>query len=162
MSKFKNSLEIGKQGEKIIRNKLAQFGFNTEDSNIKEIDFTVSYTYPMFGKIAVTCECKYDIYANKSGNIAIEVFNTKLVKPSGIMSTKCYFWFHVLSDNEIYFALVKSLKKWVKNTKPKRIIMNGGDSNATLYLYDKVIICDEIMQILNKENFIEAIGVINV
>lgn len=83
----------------------------------------------------ITTEVKYDEYENKSGNIAIEVYNPHLGKPSGITATKAFFWAHVLSDGVVWLTLVSKLKEYLDNNEPGRIVDVGGDKNATLWLY---------------------------
>lgn len=88
-----------------------------------------------------TLEVKNDIYAIRSGNIAIETYNPKAGKPSGLGATKANFWVHI--TDEMHLGCVLELKQWVDKTTPFKIITAGGDDNATLFLYKKDIIFDE-------------------
>lgn len=94
------------------------------------------------GLLEFTTEVKWDLYAAKSGNIAIEMWNPKTNKPSGLTATKADIWCHITDG--LYFVSVNVLKKYVENNKPKRLIASGGDSNATLYLYDISTIFEDI------------------
>lgn len=105
-----------------------------------------------------TVEVKYDIYANKSGNIAIETFNPKTAKPSGIGITQATLWCHI--TDRIYIANTDALKYYVFSTAPKRVIASGGDDNATLYLYDHKQIVDNVFSELDECNPILAQSVI--
>lgn len=149
---FKASLNIGTQGEKFSRKMLESLGFKTEDGDGKIVDFWL-----IVGKKKYSCEVKFDVYANKSGNYAIETYNTKLCKPSGIMSTTCDLWFHALSENVIHFCICTDLKDFTEKTKPKKLIISGGDSNANLSLYAAENICGICLLELNKENLDELI-----
>lgn len=81
----------------------------------------------------LTIEVKNDLYAHKSGNIAIETFNPKTGKPSGLGITKADFWCHMVDG--LYFTKVSTLKEYIDKTKPFKLVTSGGDDNATLYLY---------------------------
>lgn len=94
-------------------------------------------------------EVKNDNFALKSGNIAIEIWNTRKNMPSGLTSTKSDLWCVVMGD-EVWVANTTKLKEFIENTKPKRIIYNGGDDNATLYLYDKDIILPAMFTKINN------------
>lgn len=148
---FKNSLTVGQKGESLSRQALEKLGFVTKESNTKEIDFYFEHEDKTY-----SCECKYDLYQGKSGNLAIETYNTKICKPSGVMSTLADYWFHVLADNSIYFCRVIDLKKFLEEVKPTREV-NGGDSNSFMKLYHKDKICDICLLQLTKENLIQEI-----
>lgn len=144
---FKASLSLGNHGEKLVLETLESFGFIVEKSSIKEIDIYFEYMDKKFSG-----ECKWDLYSAKSGNFAIETFNTKLCKPSGVMSTIADFWFHIDSSKKIYFCRVSSLKDFINKVKPKREITSGGDNNANLMLYSIEIICEQCLIELTKSN----------
>ena len=97
---------------------------------------------PLYYDSEFSTEVKYDIYANRSGNIAIETFNPKTGKPSGIGITTADIWAHIVDD--IYLTSVRALKEHVETVKPFRLIEAGGDNNATLFLYKKEDILSEI------------------
>ena len=142
---FKRDLNIGKQGEQFARAKLEELGYKTEDGDGKHIDFF------LLANSKFSCECKFDVYANKSGNWAIEYYNSKICKPSGIESTTCDLWIHVIGQNEIYFNKVSALKKFIQDTKPDRDV-SGGDNNSQMFLYKKDNICGKGLLIFSKEN----------
>ena len=145
---FKRDLQVGKAGESLARKKMESLGIKTADADGREADFYIVIdNYKKF-----SCEVKYDLYAEKSGNLAIEYFNTKICKPSGIDSTLCHFWIHVLSPDEVYFSTVENLKKFVKSTKPFRDITSGGDQNSAMFLYRKETICGPCLILLNEES----------
>jgi hypothetical protein len=96
-----------------------------------------------------TIEVKNDIYAERSGNIAIEVYNPKSQKPSGLNITNADLWCHI-AFGKVYCTTVAALKQFVADTEPKRIIEAGGDGNATLYLYDANVILPVFTRIDDK------------
>ena len=112
------------------------------------------------GKI-VFFEIKYDLMSQKTGNLAIEYFNPKKNKPSGINVTTSNIWVYVLPDKSIWFASVKDIKDFIKKIKPFRIINIGGDKNASLYLYKKNKILNKLftrIDILTHQDFLDIIN----
>ena len=93
-----------------------------------------------------TVEVKNDRYAIKSGNIAIEIFNPKSNKTSGLTVTKADLW-AVQVGPEFWIIRTAKLRKFVDTAKPHRIIDVGGDANATLLLYKKEHIFEHFVQI---------------
>lgn len=141
-------MRVGSVGEGIATNKLMALGFGVEKGDGKKRDIVVEIKGQKYD-----CEIKFDVYANSSGNIAIEFYNTKLCKPSGIDSTNCHFWIQVLNEKEIYIAEVTKIKEFIKDNNPKRTIINAGDGNASLYLYEKSIILEKCFQKLDEKYF---------
>src|SRR3990172_12104265 len=85
-----------------------------------------------------TCECKFDEMSQRTGNLAIEFFNSKLTKASGIDVTKADLWIHCLQDGgnlTMWVCSVTDLKQFLQTHTPARTIIDGGDKNACLYLY---------------------------
>lgn len=132
-------LAIGSIAEKQIAKIYEEIGFKSEfnTENNKLYDLVSWNTRTRF-----TTEVKYDIYAKKSGNVAIETFNPKQGKESGISCTAATLWAHVIED--AFITSVKLLKEFIHVTKPFRIIEAGGDDNATLFLYKRELILDSI------------------
>lgn len=97
-----------------------------------------------------TVEVKNDIMALKTGNIAVEIFNPKAGRPSGLTSTKADVWVFVLG-NEIWATPTKVLKEFVDNTRPYRKIEIAGDNNATILLYRKKTILPIFIRIDDME-----------
>lgn len=86
-----------------------------------------------------TAEVKFDMMAEKTGNLAIEYWNSKKDTASGISATKAHLWIICVLDDiniTIWATSVKTMKKFLTDNQPKRIISKGGDKNAELYLYD--------------------------
>lgn len=129
---IKRDLAIGSIGEGFVMEILSKA--NIKSSKNKTKQKLKYYDLDIDGK--ATAEIKYDIYADRSGNIAIEYFNPKSGKNSGLYITTADFWIHVLSNpNRAYIVRVETLKSFVKSNNPSRIIERGGDGNASLMLY---------------------------
>lgn len=133
------SLQLGNIAEQLLIKKLSEHGITAE----KNEDVSKRSFFDISADIAghnVTFEVKYDLMATKTGNVAIEFYNSKSNKPSGIGITEAHYWVHVLKvDNEdvIFICRVEDLKEFIKNTKPKRIVYGGGDKNADILLFEK-------------------------
>lgn len=140
---FKKDISIGKMGEKFARKQLEKLGYATKDGDGKKVDFWL-----IVAEKEIPCEVKFDVYAEKSGNLAIEYYNTKSCKPSGISSTTCELWFHVLGDDEIYYCRCKDLLDFTVKTKPFKDV-SGGDQNSQMYLYRKDAICGVALLLLD-------------
>jgi hypothetical protein len=132
---FQDNLKCGKRGEKIVCNfldsKNIPFTLNTS-SKLKnlakwDIGFIIN------GQV-IKVEVKFDLMASKTGNMAIEFFNTKMCKPSGIDATDSALWVVVL-ESKGYVCSVGKLKDFIKRNKPLKTIISGGDKNASLYIY---------------------------
>lgn len=149
MGKFVKDIKRGKIGEQLLFDLLNGGGIfvNALDGKSNDLKFTISDK-------EYFCEVKTDYYCSKSGNIAIEFYNPKSKKPSGINITQADFWVHIIyQDNNplIYICKIQDLKDFVSITIPHKTIGSGGDDNASLYLYKKESILP-IFVLLNSEN----------
>ena len=128
---FAHSLQVGSVGEDLAIKAFANIGRKCVLGDGKKHDLILDGQYIV--------EVKYDIMSKKTGNIAIEYWNSKKNEPSGISATLAKYWVHIAFDkigNTIIFVVkVDELKDFIKNTKPKKIIKAGGDDNADLYIY---------------------------
>lgn len=79
-------------------------------------------------------EVKNDVMAHKTGNVAIEYYNSKSNKASGITATKADWWVHKITGN-LWIIRVSDLLTFTKEEKPHKIINGGGDKNADLLIY---------------------------
>jgi hypothetical protein len=145
MGKFPRDLSVGKIAEDLIQALFQvheiQTSLNTDKAKQKEFD--ISVLLGARGNLLI--EVKYDIYAARSGNIAIEFYNPKTQKDSGIAATKADIWAHVLTaPHSIWFASVPKLKDFIKSNTPFKVIASGGDDNAALYLYKKDFILPSV------------------
>jgi hypothetical protein len=143
---FVRDLALGKAIEQQVSKLLTECGFSVTICKEKEYDILAEH--PDIEE-PLTFEVKNDIYANKSGNIAIEVFNPKSCKPSGLGATEALFWVH--NTDRCYITLTKSLREYIEKNPPDRIIAAGGDDNATLYLYKADVLLAAIFQEMTIE-----------
>lgn len=151
---FKSDIKKGLKGEKQVIELLNSFGFTTswaKDSKSSFFDLICDW-----GKVRFTIEVKNDLFAKKSGNIALEFFNPLSNKPSGLFVTKADLWAHII-EKEIYFANTQKLIQFTRDNEPCRTVYKVGDGNADLLLYNKDRLIDVVMFSLNKENFIDKL-----
>lgn len=172
---IKKDLVTGDVGEILVGRVFENAGFDVEkndgkDAKLSDYDLKVS-RFDKDGHFLFdfTIEVKYDIYSAKSGNIAIEYFNSKSNKPSGLTATKADFWVQVTPDKGLYIVTVEKLKRYIDIHPPFRTITAAGDGNADLFLYKSDLIffdvfcrCDalsseELNSYINKELYSENI-----
>jgi len=130
--RFLRDLARGGKAEELVSDLLNESGLPSFVDKETRLEWDVQAQY---GEDNFTVEVKFDAYEAKSGNIAIEVYNPRLGKPSGITATQAFFWAHVLVDKVVWMTTVKKLKQYLDKHRPSRIIDAGGDNNATLWLY---------------------------
>jgi len=124
---------------KIAEDRVAKLLQEISCTDIREVDKANRVFWDLMFTIdgAIhAAEIKNDIYALRSGNIAIELYNPKLGKESGLTSTKADLWVFVVGE-EVWASNTAMLRDYVAKNKPFRIIDSGGDNNALLYLYKK-------------------------
>ncbi len=150
-SKYNDDLALGGLAESYVLKLLNGCGLRAAPVSVAERNYwdvhaqvPSDWTMP---ENLVRLEVKYDKYQQKSGNLAIEVWNTKHDLPSGLSSTKSDIWVCVL-QNSMWMAKTSFLKMYVFDSgiKPKRTIEKAGDSNARIYLYDS----KEILSIFHR------------
>lgn len=129
---FVRDLADGKSAEQLVSDILSSAGFSSSLDSAARLQWDIVSTYK---KLEFHTEVKFDAYEQRSGNIAIEVFNSRLGKPSGLTATEAFFWAQVLSNKVVWITRVTKLKDYTDAQAPLRIIDKGGDKNATLYLY---------------------------
>jgi hypothetical protein len=142
---IQKDLRTGDDGEQKVIALLKKSGWDAA----KNVDKATRsfYDIEVQGKrAAFTLEVKNDIYALKSGNIAVEFFNSKSQKPSGITITKANLWVFVVGE-AIWVTHTDTLRTFINDTKPHRIVYSGGDSNADLMLYK----IDAILPVIFKQ-----------
>lgn len=138
---FVNSLIQGTNGEQLVLSLFHSHDIVAEIINEKYYDIAFTLGEDDWRHV----EVKNDIMAEKTGNLAIEIYNPKSNIKSGLSLTKAEIWATVL-DSGIYFVATKQLKTFTKKEKPVKDISCGGDDNAKLLLYKK----DHILPIFCK------------
>lgn len=139
---FPKDVKIGNKAETACLSLLINAGWQCEKAPkaCKEYDFLAQkdiYT--------ILFEIKNDRMTSVTGNLAFEFWNPKKNEPSGLLVSKADFWVYCFgSPLEIHIVELPILKRYIEDTKPKKIIDVGGDKNASLYLYDREQIITDI------------------
>lgn len=138
-------LRIGQDGEDRVIQLFNDIGLPVERENAKTYDL-------VSGSPAFKVEVKNDIYAARSGNVAIEILNSRSNKASGLTATTSDIWAH-LAYSKIHICPTKKLKEFVNTATPHRIIEKGGDGNAMLLLfkYDVILPIFTLEEDITKE-----------
>ncbi len=145
---FAKSLKAGNAGQKQVTDLLTLAGFAVENSVGKclEMDFVATKDGESY-----SFEAKADDYSIKSGNLALEFWNSSSDKPSGLTATTADFWVTICPPNEIWIVTTQALRTYCHENKPFRTILSAGDANADLWLYRK----DEITSVFVRLDKIE-------
>ncbi len=129
----------GKRGEEYTKLLLDNVGFKCELNT----DYQKRYDYDLtvkMGKVEFTIECKYDVMSLKTGNLAIEYFNSKSNTASGITVTKSDIWVQLIpeknSQNILAYAISTSkLRCFIESVQPFKIVVGKGDGNSDMMIY---------------------------
>jgi hypothetical protein len=126
-------MRIGDEAEQEVIDYLTLLGFNATKNDDKQtrLYYDVIASYEAW---KITLEVKNDVMARKTGNIALEYYNSKSNKASGITATKANWWVHKV-NGELWTVQVPVLINFTKNVSPVRIVNGGGDNNADIMLY---------------------------
>lgn len=130
------SFVSGKLAEQRVISMFNKLGVPCKKSDKELLEYDIEFE--ISGKKR-TAEVKFDMMAEKTGNLAIEYWNSKKDTASGISATKANLWIICILDDiniTMWATSVKSMKKFLEENTPKRIISKAGDKNAELYLYD--------------------------
>jgi hypothetical protein len=158
---FSKDLAVGRAGEEIALEIFQRNGVAVSEVP-KELRRWYDFSARVRGK-DLQVECKYDLRANRTENMAIEVGNTKTQAAAGIMLTKADIWCHVFAKDSVWICDVPTLRMYVE-TCPfgfVRKVVAGGDGNADLVLLKKGptlnLLFTEISQ-LGKEQFLRLLS----
>lgn len=156
---FKKDLEVGKFAEKHVCDFFSKNNIKCKVDcgkyNLWDLEVDLN------GKI-LTCEVKYDKMASSTGNLAVEFYNPKLGRPSGLFATEAKLWIFVLDDPlSIWTCGTIVLKNYFEKAKFVRIHTHAGDKNASIKLFEKEKILDDLftqIDILNEEEVKKLMG----
>lgn len=147
-----NDIKVGDIAEQLVIDTFAKHGLictkvEKPDRSFYDLCFSEG-PLDLINILPFYVECKHDVMAKKTGNVAIEFYNPKSGKPSGIGVTKATIWCHIM-EGEIWAVKVEKLKNFLARNHADRIINTGGDGNASLYLYSKDKLLGPLMTKLN-------------
>ena len=138
---FIGDLKIGSKAEDFVIALFQDAGWTCTKNKDITHDFEA-----VCGTKSLKFEVKFDKMSASTGNLAIEYYNPKLDKPSGITASKSDCWIFVVPDPKMSAFLVEvpCLLDYINNNKPFRTIDAGGDKNASLYLYKRQAIFEQV------------------
>lgn len=138
------SFKLGNQGEDLLISFFNKLGLECTKASERSHDLILKYTSD------ILVEVKNDVYSRRSGNIALEFYNTKQCKPSGIAASQSHLWCHIHYNNQntyISFCPTKLLKEWFEREVAKKIISCGGDDNSSMKLYSQDLLSQHFFTI---------------
>ncbi len=155
---FLKDLDAGTKGEEFVKSIFGKHGFTAKIGG-RLVEYDIEVDLP--GGPA-TIESKFDLFCARSGNIAIEFFNPKQGKHSGIGATKADLWIHTItSPLSAWMTSVVDLKNFIATVKPHRVVTCGGDDNSSMYLYKKDLIFSEVFERIDECDTPSFLGVLN-
>lgn len=155
---FLKSKSLGDIGEDYVSNILTKIGVEVEKSG-KNPDYDLACKLK---RTKFKIEVKYDWMAQKTGNLAIEYYNTKKCAPSGIDATKADIWCVCLEDGNnvtAWFVPTKLIRQYMKDNPPHREV-SGGDKNSAMKLYRESDILPIFTRIDDKSTEEETLKVL--
>lgn len=140
---FRSDLGFGRCGEKRFVSVLEKFGIscqlNQQEQTLELWDVRIN-----FQGYSMSFEVKFDMLAKTTRNVAIEYYNPKQNKNSGITATNADFWVFVFDKPpEIYLAGVQQLRQYIDKNVSARDVF-GGDDNSYMKLYNKEKILQDV------------------
>ncbi len=157
---IRKDLDIGSLAERAVMDKLKTAEIASSLVADKKLRSFYDVIFSLDG-IERYIEVKHDVYASRSGNVAIEIFNPKSCKPSGINITKSDFWVHIV-NSRMYICDTASLKKFINDVPPLRTICVGGDNNSSMVLYTMESILDVIFEDITDVSGTQLVNRLNV
>jgi hypothetical protein len=154
------SLRVGKIAEDFVQRFLEKCGFAVVRNTAKKRGDLALWDLEAsaFGR-TFRLEVKWDILAEQTGNLAVEYWNTKSGKPSGISVTTADIWVVLVGQPKAAYAAKTSLlKEFCELVRPVKLITNGGYHNAALKLYPADEILGAVFRPLREESLWELLG----
>lgn len=137
-----NWTEINKTEHVQLHYSAEKLGFEIRDiteGNFPDYDAIVYH--PKYGEL--TLETKTDFGPHKTGNIVVEIMNTRTMKPSGIDGTKAQLWLNNYYDHDkkewrIFLSLTTAFREWLKKEIENELVYTTrnfrSDNNAAIVL----------------------------
>lgn len=91
----------------------------------------------VLGPLVRTAEVKHDLYEARSGNVAVEYFNPRAGRPSGVAASTADLWVVVLADGSVWACRTADLRDYLATGPCVRDVPRAGDGNAAVRLYDR-------------------------
>jgi len=167
MPRYKKDFLQGKNAEKFVmdifqkNNVICKANLSKIRKELIGWDFAFLYEQLNLAKIEYKIEVKNDIMEQETGNIAIEYYNTKLCKSSGIDATIANFWVYVLENPKTaWISSVKLIKEYIKNNLPIKDVC-GGDDNSQMKIYPREQIFSAIFNRIDNLDIVQFKELLN-
>jgi hypothetical protein len=133
---FRRDVAVGGVGERALVGVLAGAGLEAAQNKATKRSELARWDveFRLAGR-RVTAEVKTDLYEARTGNVAVEFFNSRSGKPSGIAATAADLWVVVLADGGVWAARTAALKGYFDSQPCVREVHGAGDGNASLRLF---------------------------
>lgn len=154
MGNFQKDLKTGKKGENLVIKLLEENNIQCELNDNKKTRLYYDIAGE-FGRTKFTMEVKNDKMAKKTGNLAIEFFNSGKDEQSGIDITKADLWVQLIpsgKNTEIWLASVADLRYYISRNTPCRTVLLAGDGNASIHLYARDRILSSVFKSIENLN----------
>jgi len=133
------SIKIGNKAEQKLMSVLDGLGIKSVKNDDPKTRSFYDVSAEIFGETK-TFEVKYDVMSSKTGNFAIEYYNPKSNKDSGLMVTKADYWVHCFNEGEeivIKICKVSELKDFCCQNNPCKDVKSCGDNNSNMLIFKK-------------------------
>lgn len=107
----------------------------------------------------ITLEVKVDVMAGKTLNAAIEFWDVRRDKPTGILETTASLWLHCVPEGEALRCYELDTKRLLRLCIETGEMRTGGDYNSSLL---KIIPLQKIREISNQDFYLETTQTRNV
>lgn len=161
---FVKDYQAGEAGMQFVASLFENAGLSPSENKSKKLSILKLWDIRLNssgGGDGILIETKHDLKERWTGNIAIECFNPKSGKESGLSVTGSHLWVVVLTNpKSAWVASVVNLKQWVEKTKPLRIVEGAGDGNATIKIYPNWQILGEVFHRMDNLSPPELVDVV--
>lgn len=107
-------------------------------------------------------EVKYDKMSDVTKNLALEYFNPKSEKLSGISVTQSDYWIFAFEKPlQLWISSIDEIKNYVGQNPPMKVVDIAGDRNASLYLYKRDKLISSIFTRIDNMNKDDLIHMFN-
>jgi hypothetical protein len=132
---FRRSLQHGESGERAFTSLLDAAGIPYRRNGGLTISELAGWDVE-FGDPPVTAEVKYDRMQARTGNVAVEFYNPKSGRASGISATSAAVWVYVFDlPRAVYAISADRLSRFTASEPPFRVVPVAGDDNASIKLF---------------------------
>lgn len=166
-SNFLKDKAEGDRGEDLVLSLLEAYGLkagkNPAETKAGKTQYDLWVDLP-HGR--VTAEVKSDLREAKSGNVAVEYYNPRSNKPSGLSATVAELWIFCLADGSVWICRTSDLRRHhLKGPGGEgyvRDLPRCGDGNSSSTLFRRTLLFDVWFFQLDHLEAVEAVSLLEV